>query len=125
MTTEKPVRTVKKSSALVVAAFVALTGTLLLCVGAEGLAKEGNAGTEAAGPHTTGLRSARFGMSRPETLKAMQRDFRLRRADIATQQNDEDRTSSLVATVEDIFPGSGPARVVYIHGYKKKKTDSD
>ena len=34
--------------------------------------------------------------------------------------NDEDRTLSLVATVKDLFPGSGPAQVVYIHGYKQK-----
>ena len=26
-----------------------------------------------------------------------------------------------MVTVTDIFPGSGPARVVYIHGYKRKE----
>ncbi len=117
----RPMRTARTSSALVAAAFVALTGTLLSCVGAEGLAQESNAGKEADGPQVTGFRSARFGMSRSETLDAIRRDFELRRADIVEQPNDEDRTSSLVVTVTDIFPGSGPARVVYIHGYKRKR----
>ena len=118
---EKSMHTVKRSSTLVVSAFITLAGMLLLCTGAEGLAQESNAGKETDGPQITGFRSARFGMSESETRKAIQRDFQLRRSDVVSEPNDEDRTSSLVVTVTDIFPGSGPARVVYIHGYKKKE----
>ena len=121
MAAKKPVRNVGKLPGLVAAACVALTGALFLCAGAEGLAQESSTEKESGAPQVTGFRSARFGMSKSETLKAMQRDFRLRRSDIEEQANDEDRTSSLTATVTDIFPGSGPARVAYVHGYRHKK----
>lgn len=73
-------------------------------------------------PHeVTGFRSARFGMSIPETLLAIQNDFQLSSIDIDRQQHDADRTTSLVVRVEGLFPESGPAQVVYIHGYQEKK----
>lgn len=105
----------------VLAALVALIGAFAVSAGAEGSARESAAGKETAGPQVAGFRSARFGMSKSETLEAIQRDFQIRREDILEQSNDEDRTSSLVATVTNIFPDSEPAQVVYIHGYKQKK----
>ena len=72
-------------------------------------------------PQVTGFRSARFGMSESETLDAIRRDFQLQHAQIANQTNDEDRTSSLVATVDELIPGSETAQVAYIHGYKQNK----
>lgn len=118
MTTKKPTHTARTSTALVVVAFVLLTGALFSSVGPEALAQGSDADKEAGHPQVTGFRSARFGMSKSETLEAMRHDFQLLPEDVETQPNDEDRTSSLVATVEDLFPGSGPARVFYIHGYK-------
>ena len=110
-----------KRSALVVTALVALAGVPFLCLAAESFAAIGETGEEAGGPQITGFRSALFGMSKSETLEAIQRDFQLGEADIVEQPNDEDRTSSLETTVTDLFPGSGPARVVYIHGHKQKQ----
>ncbi|MYE01888.1 MAG: hypothetical protein F4Y03_11555 [Alphaproteobacteria bacterium] len=114
-----PMHTARTRPVLVAAAL--LIGACFMSAGAEGSARKGIADKETADPQVTGFRSARFGMSMSETLEAIQRDFQLRREDILEQSNDEDRTSSLVATVTEIFPDSEPAQVVYIHGYKQKK----
>ena len=103
------------------AAFAVLAGALLLGVGAKSPAQQGHGAGEADRPEVAGFRSARFGMPISETLEAMQLDFQLGHEDVAARPNDEDKTMSLVATVKDIFPGSGPAQVVYIHGYRQKK----
>lgn len=73
-------------------------------------------------PHeVTGFRSARFGMTISETRLAIQKDFQLSSNDINEQKQDSNRTTSLIVRVNDLFPDSGPAQVVYIHGYKEKK----
>ena len=118
---DRPVYAARKRPVLLAAACIALIGASFAGVGVEGSAQGGNVDREMAGPQVTGFRSARFGMSKSETLKAMQDDFQLRREDIREQPNGEDRTSSLVATVADIFPDSEPAQVAYIHGYRQKK----
>lgn len=103
------------------AALALLMGAFFAGAPAEGAAPEGGGLEETSGPRVEGFRSARFGMTMSETRAAMQRDFGLGPGDIAEQPNDEDRTSSLVATVPDLFPDSDPAQVVYIHGYKNRK----
>ena len=60
-------------------------------------------------------------MSQMETRESIQRDFQLLGENVEVQPDDEDRTSGLVIGVDEIFPGSDPAQVVYIHGYKQKK----
>lgn len=106
-----------------VALFVLTAGLSLFSVSAHGLVEE--SGTEAAGgqgdPQVTGFRSARFGMSETETLAAIKQDFPLQHQNISSEMNEEDRTSSLVVTVEDIFFGSDTARIAYIHGFKNNK----
>ena len=119
--TDRPTHTVRTPPVLVAVALVVLIGAFFVSAGAEGSAREGDGDKETVGPQVAGFRSARFGMSKSETLEAMQRDFQLRREDILEQSNDEDRTSSLVATVTEIFPDSEPAQVVYVHGYRQKK----
>ena len=106
---------------LLMAAFMVLNGTTFTYASAESSTRGSGVAKEVNRPNIAGFRSARFGMSEQETLEAMQRDFQLQRGEIEIQHNDEDRTSSLVATVTDIFPGSEAAQVVYIHGYKQKK----
>lgn len=105
-------------------AFSILTGMLLLSINAYGLTQGNKVETEVverSSPQVTGFRSARFGMSELETHKAIKRDFNIRKERVATQKNDEDRTTNLVVTVNEIFPTSEPAQVVYIHGYVHKK----
>lgn len=118
---QMPARMTKMRSPLAAATFAAVAGMLFLCVDTEGFAQEIETVKETDFPQITGFRSARFGMSKEETLNAIQQDFQLARTDVSEQPNDKDRTSSLVVTVVDIFPGSGPARVAYIHGYKEKR----
>ncbi|MYG53702.1 MAG: hypothetical protein F4204_15520 [Rhodospirillaceae bacterium] len=119
--TDRPVHAVRTLPVLFSVALVALLSALFAGIGAVSSAPNSNAEKTMAGPQVAGFRSARFGMTKTETLKAIQHDFRLRRKDIVEQSNCERRTTSLVAAVTDIFPGSEPARVVYIHGYKRKK----
>ena len=105
-------------------AVVALSGTLFfstLAFGATQESKNKNEVEAGSSPEVTGFRSARFGMSETETRRAIKRDFQLGRAKVEFQANNENRTSSLVTTVKDIFPGSDPAEIAYIHGYKQKK----
>ena len=112
--------TAHRTPPVLAAALIAL-GAFFVNAPAEGAAREGDAVKETAAPNVEGFRSARFGMTMSETREAMKRDFGLGPKDIKEQPNDEDRTSSLVATVPDLFPDSDPAQVVYIHGWKQKK----
>lgn len=105
----------------VVAALTVLATVFLVCAGAEGYAQAAVADSEAGEQRITGFRSAQFGMSQTETRDAIQRDFQLLGEDVEVRPDDEDRTSSLVIGIEEIFPGSDPAQVVYIHGYRQKK----
>ena len=105
-------------------AFVALSGTLFFGAFAFGLTQESNIENEvdvSSSPQIKGFRSAHFGMSESETLDAIKSDFQLDQANVEFQANNENRTSSLIAKVNEIFPGSEPAEVAYIHGYKQKK----
>lgn len=106
---------------VIVAALTILTTVFFLCAGAEGYAQTTVAGGETDDPKITGFRSAQFGMSQTDTRDAIQRDFKLPGEDVEVRPDNEDRTSSLVIEVEEIFPGSDPAQVVYIHGYTQRK----
>ena len=106
---------------LIVAALTVLATVLFVSAGAQGHAQATVAGNEADDPKVMGFRSAQFGISQAETREAIERDFGLVGEDVEVRPDDEDRTSSLVVTVEDIFPGSDPAQVVYIHGYRQKR----
>ena len=118
---QTPMRMTRTRPPLAAATFAAVAGMLFLCAGTEGLAQETETAKETDGPQITGFRSARFGMSKEETLNAIQQDFEVARTDVSEQPNDKERTTSLLVTVVDIFPGSGPARIAYIHGYKEKR----
>ena len=106
---------------VIVATLSALATVLFVCAGAQAYAQATVARGEADEPKVTGFRSAQFGMSQTETRDAIQSDFQLLGEDVEIRPDDEDRTSSLVIGVEEIFPGSEPAQIVYIHGYKQKK----
>ena len=106
---------------VIVAVLSAMATVLLVSAGAEGYAQTAVNPTDADAQKITGFRSAQFGMSQSETRDAIQRDFQLPGEEVEVRPDDEDRTSSLVIGVDEIFPGSDPAQVVYIHGYKQKK----
>ncbi|MBI4641723.1 MAG: hypothetical protein HY731_13590 [Candidatus Tectomicrobia bacterium] len=68
-----------------------------------------------------GFRSARFGMTEAQILKAIQTDFQIAKDAVVRETNQIEKTTSLSITVPDLIPGSGSARVIYIFGYKSKK----
>lgn len=63
-----------------------------------------------------GFRSALFGMTRPQVVNAIRKDFQLRPADIHVLANSADGTVALVAKVGTLDPGPGKATVTYILG---------
>lgn len=68
-----------------------------------------------------GFRSARFGMTENKVYKALKKDFGIAKDAVTRTQNSIEKTISLVITINDIIPDSGPAIVAYIFGYESKK----
>ncbi len=67
-----------------------------------------------------GFRAAHFGMTKAEVLQAIKTDFKIAKDAVVQDVNVLEKTTSLSITVSDMIPDSGPARVVYIFGYKSK-----
>ena len=120
---ESSVHKTKLLSGHALVAFVVLAGMSIFSVSTSGLAQDSTTEVEGVtnSPQITGFRSAHFGMSESETLDAIKSDFLLQLENVVTETNEEDGTSSLIVTIKEIFPGSEPARVAYIHGYSEKK----
>jgi hypothetical protein len=68
-----------------------------------------------------GFRSARFGMSEPEVISAVMRDFNLARSEIFRQVHPSQKTVILSIRVESVAAHPGPAKVFYIFGYRSQK----
>jgi hypothetical protein len=67
-----------------------------------------------------GFRSAKFGMNEVQVLAAIEKDFGVKAGEVSREDNPLEKTVALVAKVSDLIPDSGPARAVYILGYKSK-----
>lgn len=67
-----------------------------------------------------GFRSAKFGMTEEEVGKVITTDFRGQDIKVSKARNPVEKTTLLSIEVKDIIPFSGPARVVYIFGFKSK-----
>ena len=65
----------------------------------------------------TGFRSAQFGMTIDDVTKAINKDFHIAGKDVRREQNQTERTNTLVIRVEDLQLGVGPAAVAYMFGY--------
>ncbi len=113
---------VLKASRLVTAAtavFMAMAG---LSVSDNGSFPPGVRGAAAQSTASVeGFRSARFGMTVKKVYKALKKDFGVKKDDVTQTQNAIEKTASLLFTVNDIIPESGPAVVAYIFGYESKK----
>lgn len=68
-----------------------------------------------------GYRSALFGMSEKEVRRAIQKDFNVSKKETKKITNQVEKTTSLIITVNDILPDTGPVQIIYILGYKSKK----
>ena len=67
-----------------------------------------------------GFRSARFGMVEKDLRAAIKKDFDLDAGAITLHADPTERTNSLIISVDNLLPDSGPAAIVYIMGYKSK-----
>ena len=68
-----------------------------------------------------GFRSARFGMSEKEILKAIYKDFRISKKNVERQVHPTEKTVNLGIFVENLLSGTGPSRVYYVFGYESKR----
>jgi hypothetical protein len=93
---------------------------LALCVLFIGLGSGAQA-QELPKYEVTGFRDARFGMTEPEVRAAIKNSFAVKDADIKTSSNPTEGTTLLIARVESLDPGPGPADITYIFGNKSKR----
>jgi hypothetical protein len=93
---------------------------LALCVLFIGLGSRAQA-QELPKYEVTGFRDAQFGMTEPEVRAAIKKSFAVKDADIKTSSNPTEGTTLLIARVESLDPGPGPADITYIFGNKSKK----
>jgi hypothetical protein len=70
-----------------------------------------------------GFRSAKFGMSEIEALKAIKTDFAMSNNAISQTSNPVTGTHLLKISVKNLLPNSGQAVVTYSFGYKSDKLD--
>jgi hypothetical protein len=75
------------------------------------------------GPPATidGFRQALFGMSEEQVRQVIRKDFPAAAGKISSTVNPSEKTTVLSATVSDLLPNSGNARISYIFGYRSKK----
>ena len=75
------------------------------------------------GPPATidGFRQALFGMSEEQVRQAVRKEFPAAAAKISSAIHPSEKTTVLSATVSDLLPNSGNARISYIFGYRSKK----
>jgi len=69
----------------------------------------------------TGFRAATFGMTPDQVRQAIRRDFSIPADKIETVENGAERTQILAITVPDLLPGSGPAQVAYVIGFRSRQ----
>jgi hypothetical protein len=91
-----------------------------LCVLCIGLGFRAQA-QELPNYEVTGFRDARFGMTEPEVRAAIKKSFAVKDADIKTSSNPTEGTTLLIARVEWLDPGPGPADITYLFGTKSKR----
>lgn len=75
----------------------------------------------AAATPVDGFRHARFGMSEPELLDAIRRDFPTAAARLTRFTHLRERTTVLAVTIAELLPGAGPVRISYILGYASRR----
>jgi len=68
-----------------------------------------------------GFRSARFGMSPDQVIKAILKDFRIPKTNIKITDHPTERTKNYVVDVDNLIPDSGKAKIAYIFGYRSRK----
>jgi len=68
-----------------------------------------------------GFRSAKFGMKEKEVYRAIAKDFKISKSKVTQGSNAMEKTRSLAIDIPKLLDIGGPAKIVYIFGYKSKK----
>ncbi|MDA0229225.1 MAG: hypothetical protein O3B21_03455 [Proteobacteria bacterium] len=68
-----------------------------------------------------GFRTAHFGMTEEEVLKLVAKEFGIKGDAVVREENNLEKTTSLIVPVNNLIPESGPSQVAYIFGYGSKK----
>ena len=84
-------------------------------------AKPDDSGTLQKQARIEGFRSAQFGMNERDVMKAVYKDFKVKRKKVSRFEHPTEKTVSLGINVDGLLPNSGPAKVFYILGHKSKR----
>lgn len=68
-----------------------------------------------------GFRSAQFGMNERDVMKAIFKDFKFNRKQVARFEHPTEKTVSLGIDVDRLLPNSGPSKIFYILGHKSRR----
>ncbi|MZH13238.1 MAG: hypothetical protein F3742_00505 [Nitrospinae bacterium] len=68
-----------------------------------------------------GFRSAHFGMTERDVLRAIKNDFGIGKKQVSRKVHPNEKTVTLGIQVNKLLPESGPAKIFYIMGYKSKR----
>ena len=82
---------------------------------------ESGAGTSQKWAVVNGFRSAQFGMNERDILKAIRNDFGLEKKQVSRQVHPNEKTITLGINVPKLLPDSGPAKIIYLLGYKTRR----
>ena len=87
-----------------------------------GLAKpESGVGTSQKWAVVNGFRSSHFGMNERDVIKAIKSDFGIAKKQISRKVNPNEKTITLGINVSKLLPDSGPAKIIYLLGYKTRR----
>ena len=87
-----------------------------------GLAKpESGVGTSQKWAVVNGFRSSHFGMNERDVIKAIKSDFGIAKKQISRKVNPNEKTITLGINVPKLLPDSGPAKIIYLLGYKTRR----
>ena len=68
-----------------------------------------------------GFRSAKFGMDEKQVTRAIAKDFKIRKSKVRREVHPTAKTTTLTLSVQNLIELGGPAKIVYILGYKSKR----
>ena len=68
-----------------------------------------------------GFRSAHFGMTERDVLRVIKNDFGIGKKQVSRKVHPNEKTVTLGIQVNKLLPESGPAKIIYIMGYKSKR----
>ena len=82
---------------------------------------DSSSGTSQKWAVMNGFRSAHFGMSEKDVMKAIKKDFDVSKKKVSRVVHPVEKTITLGISVPKLLPESGPSKIFYVLGYKSKR----